>query len=348
MSQDLLRSLLMLIPKSTLPVNTVAPAVTPTNPSTGTVLSTTNGTWTGSPTPTYTYQWQHGTTNISGKTSSTYTCEAAYAGETIRCVVTATNAAGAVAANSNSTSALMAVGQQVYTAITSANWTCPAGVYSVSVVVIGTANGSAGALAYKNSISVTPGANYPVVVTDDGFNVPHTLAIRNSFNGDAEVSAGFATARTGTGGGDGNSSWGGGAGGYAGTGGSTNQSIFDGYQAGTAGTGGAGGGGGAYDDTSGSGSYGKGGGGGTGLLGQGSSGAGGTVSSAIGPATGGGAGSGGSEGATSTSGNQALGGNYGGAMGDGSGTSSTNTRGAVRIIWPGSTRSFPSTNTGDM
>ena len=91
----------------TAPVNTVAPAVTGTA-TVGQTLSTTNGTWTGVPTPTFTYQWQRVTTNISGATSSTYVLVAADAGNTIRCVVTATNAVSAVSANSNSTASVAA------------------------------------------------------------------------------------------------------------------------------------------------------------------------------------------------------------------------------------------------
>lgn len=85
-----------------LPINTVAPAVTGTAAIGGT-LSTTDGTWTGSPAPTFTYQWQRGTTNISGATSSTYTIQLSDSGNTMRCVVTATNPLGAVSANSNNT-----------------------------------------------------------------------------------------------------------------------------------------------------------------------------------------------------------------------------------------------------
>lgn len=89
------------------PVNTVAPAVTGTAQARQT-LTTTNGTWTGVPTPTFTYQWQFGTTNISGATSSTYVVSSTYVGQTIRCVVTATNAVSAASANSNSTAAIAA------------------------------------------------------------------------------------------------------------------------------------------------------------------------------------------------------------------------------------------------
>lgn len=85
-----------------LPANTVAPVVTGIATE-GQTLTTTNGTWAGSPTPTFTYQWQRVTSNIGGATSSTYVIQAADVGNTLRCVVTATNLLGAVSANSNST-----------------------------------------------------------------------------------------------------------------------------------------------------------------------------------------------------------------------------------------------------
>jgi len=84
------------------PQNTVAPVVSGT-PVAGQTLSCTTGTWTGSPTITFAYQWQAGTTDIPSATSSTYVISSAYAGQTIRCVVTATNGAGSTSANSNST-----------------------------------------------------------------------------------------------------------------------------------------------------------------------------------------------------------------------------------------------------
>lgn len=89
------------------PVNTVAPVVSGTAQARQT-LSSTTGTWTGVPTPTFTYQWQFGTSNIGGATSSTYVVSSTYVGQTIRCVVTATNAVSAVSANSNATSAIAA------------------------------------------------------------------------------------------------------------------------------------------------------------------------------------------------------------------------------------------------
>ena len=90
---------------SSLPVNTVAPVVSGTA-TVGQTLSTTNGTWTGTPTPTFAYQWQRGASNIGGATSSTYVIQSADIGSTIRCVVTATNTVGSASANSNSTIAV--------------------------------------------------------------------------------------------------------------------------------------------------------------------------------------------------------------------------------------------------
>jgi hypothetical protein len=65
------------------------------------------------------------------------------------------------------------------------------------------------------------------------------------------------------------------------------------------------------------------------LLGQGANGAGGCSSGSVAQMTG-------------KPGSGGVGNLYGGASTRGGGG------GAVRIIWPGSTRSFPSTNTGDL
>lgn len=87
------------------PVNTVAPAVTGTA-TVGQTLSTTNGTWTGSPT-SFTYQWQRDNTgggtysNIGSATANSYTLVDADDACNIRCVVTGTNTQGNASANSN-------------------------------------------------------------------------------------------------------------------------------------------------------------------------------------------------------------------------------------------------------
>lgn len=81
------------------PTNTALPTISGTA-QVGQTLTATPGTWSGNPTPTYSYQWQRGTTNIAGATSATYTLVSADAGSTVRVVVTATNSAGSASANS--------------------------------------------------------------------------------------------------------------------------------------------------------------------------------------------------------------------------------------------------------
>jgi hypothetical protein len=80
------------------PVNTVPPAVLGGN-IVGDILTTDDGTWTGSPT-SYAYQWKRGATNI-GTNTNTYTLVTADANNNITCVVTGTNAAGSGTGTSN-------------------------------------------------------------------------------------------------------------------------------------------------------------------------------------------------------------------------------------------------------
>lgn len=228
-------------------------------------------------------------------------------------------------------------GQQAFITAGIFSWVAPVGVTSVSAVVVGPAFTSAGgALAYTNNISVIPGCSYTVKVLSASVFCGCGFT-RSFFKNTCTVSAAFANIRTGTGGGNGANP--GGAGGYSGNGGAMAGAGTN--DAGTAGTGGGGGGGGA--GPGGSPAW-VGGSGGVGLLGSGSNGAGGASGGG-----GGGGGSGGSNGQASNSGTAGNGGAYGGGAGVntciGNGTIGPS---AVRIIWPGNTRSFPSTCTGDL
>ena len=80
------------------PVNSTLPVISGTT-TIGSVLTTTNGTWTNSPT-SFTYQWKRGATNI-GTNANTYTLVIADSTAAITCVVTAINAAGSTPATSN-------------------------------------------------------------------------------------------------------------------------------------------------------------------------------------------------------------------------------------------------------
>lgn len=247
--------------------------------------------------------------------------------------------------------------QQAYTTSGTYSWTAPVGVTSVSVVCVGGGGaaigavndyqwGGGGALAYANNITVIPGNSYAVVVGANGV-LNGANGGDSSFNSTSCKAGGGGTPTAigtagaggtvifGTGGSGGaggtviatsnTRAGGGGAGGYSGSGGAGGNAG----NAGASGAGGGGGGGGGFPPGSNSG-----GGGGVGILGEGSSGSGGA------------AGAGGNGGSGGTAGGTLLGGNYGGG-GAGSNFGADGS-GAVRIIWPGTSRSFPSTNTGDL
>jgi hypothetical protein len=293
---------------------------------------------------------------------------------TFKVKATGANGTGPCSAASNSITAVNA-GSQTYATPGSYSWVAPAGITSVSVVAVGGGGsgvssgganraGGGGGLGYKNNYAVTPGNSYTVLVGAGG-----AMAFGCGYSGGCSlfinvstVVGGGGQANTGTGGtyvGDGGGngglggaqpggygSGGGGAGGYAGSGGAGGRGGSPGSQeAGANGSGGGGGGGGG----AGSGGYG-GSGGGVGLLGQGSNGTGGaSASGSTASGGGGGGGSGGNNGGLGTA--NAKGGAYGGGgsnadypgfrVGSGGGD------GAVRIVWPGTIRQFPSTNVGN-
>lgn len=223
--------------------------------------------------------------------------------------------------------------------------------------------GGGGALTYGNNITVTPGASYTVRVgaggsgTSSYFNSTSVLCA-GAGGSSAGTSSGSAKTGGGNGGGRGagrksvycgfgSAGGGGGAGGYTasgtysgGVGGSWNS-------AGSAGYAGSGAGGGGYADISGRG------GGGSNIFGAGTTGAYGTPNAAYGGSGGSGGGNGGNaSGFYYVCRIGAVGGGYGGGGGGGvvgyacftNQSGGTGGPGALRIVWPGSSRSFPSTN----
>ena len=93
------------------PVNTVLPLVSGTA-TPGQTLSLTNGSWTGAPTPTYTYQWQdcnslgEACVVIAGASGASYTIAESDRGHAIRGVVSGTSSRGSATAVSLPTSAV--------------------------------------------------------------------------------------------------------------------------------------------------------------------------------------------------------------------------------------------------
>jgi hypothetical protein len=117
------------------PSNTVAPTVSGTGV-VGDTLTSTTGTWTGTPT-SYTYQWTRDGTNISGATASTHVVVSGDIGTALRCKVAGVNATGSgtPTASSNAitgAASATAPGQPTGLALTpgdttlAASWTAPA------------------------------------------------------------------------------------------------------------------------------------------------------------------------------------------------------------------------------
>ena len=117
------------------PVNTVAPAITGTAQEGQTVTCST-GTWTGTPTISYTYQWKRNGSNIGSATSSTYVLVLADVSQSITCQVTATNGSGSASATSNIITPIAAVDPDAQAFITAAAITDPTQQAAINTLVV--------------------------------------------------------------------------------------------------------------------------------------------------------------------------------------------------------------------
>ena len=171
------------------PVNSVAPVISGTQ-TVGQTLTSTTGTWTGIPAPTFTYQWYRGASLISGATSSTYVLVQADAGNTtaIKCVVTATNSAGAVSADSNTLTGILDANAAAYLTATGITGTTQRN--AVNTLNIG---------LKQDGLWSKMKAVYPFV-TDNRNLLGYTEDFGNAYweKGSATISANAATAPNGT------------------------------------------------------------------------------------------------------------------------------------------------------
>ena len=176
------------------PANTALPAITGTAKE-GQLLSASTGTWTGSATITYAYQWQTcnssgaSCTAISAATLSSYRLASTDIGKTVKVIVTATNATGSTSATSAATAAIT-TGPPVSTiaptvtgtakdgqTLTTANGTW-AGTATITYARQWKRCNSAGASC--TNISAATGTSYTLVAADVGSTVKATWTATNS------------------------------------------------------------------------------------------------------------------------------------------------------------------------
>jgi hypothetical protein len=172
------------------PTNTVAPAVTGT-PIVGGSLSSTSGTWTGTATITYAYQWLRNGSTIASATASTYTPVTADIGNPLSCRVTASNPGGDTNATSNSTANV--------TEAAPVNTVAPvASGYVYAGKTLSTTNGTWTSIATptyayqwkRNGTNVSNGTNstYAVVTADEGQSITCSVTATNPGGSTSQVS----------------------------------------------------------------------------------------------------------------------------------------------------------------
>jgi type II secretory pathway pseudopilin PulG len=206
------------------PANSVVPVIAGTT-TPGSTLTATSGTWTGSPTPAYSYQWQRCDLNGSqcasiGTNSTSYTLVNADAAYTIKMQVTASNAAGSASASSALTSAVASASGCTVTAsggytihsctTTGSNTLNTYRTLSADYLVVGGGGGggsfgggggAGGMLTGSQSVAA---GSYAVTVGDGGAGQGTSDVGVNGINGANSIFAGSSTI-TAIGGGGGGS-----------------------------------------------------------------------------------------------------------------------------------------------
>jgi hypothetical protein len=184
-----------------VPSNSALPVVSGTA-QVGQTLSTTNGTWTNSPS-SYTYQWNRAGVAINGATVATYIPIAADIGSAITCSVIAINSFGSsAAAISAATAAVIDIIPTITTAPALSGtpqvglvFTATAGVWTHNPTFISRQWQSNGANVGTNSLSYTPvggDTGHTLTITETASNSGGTGTPSTSSSSAAVIAAGSA------------------------------------------------------------------------------------------------------------------------------------------------------------
>jgi hypothetical protein len=175
--------------------NTAAPTVSGSAVQ-GSTLSASDGTWNGSPAPTFAYQWEDcdaGGGNcapIAGATSSSYVLGSTDVGSTVVVVVTATNGAGSASAASSPTGVVSAGVTAVFN--TAAPMVSGSAVQGSTLTAsAGSWSGSPATFAYQwqdcdagggncSAIAGATGSSYTLAGSDVGSTVEVVVTASNS------------------------------------------------------------------------------------------------------------------------------------------------------------------------
>jgi hypothetical protein len=200
------------------PANTVAPTITGTAQVSQSLSVNSNGTWTGYPAPSYTYQWQDcasatpaadpsACANITGAQSSSYVLAETDAGSFVRVVVTATNGVGSPGQASSSPSAQVqgpavdqsaptitgtAVAGQTLNVNSNGTWTGPPAPTSVQFTYQWQDCASATPAADPSACTNINGAqssSYVLAVTDEGLFVRVVVSANNGIGDSSSASS---------------------------------------------------------------------------------------------------------------------------------------------------------------
>ncbi len=198
-----------------VPSNAVAPAIAGES-RVGRQLACSPGTWTGSPTFTYAYQWLRDGLPIGGAASASYTNAAVDGGHSISCRVTASNAAGSLSVASAAAGVPAMPSASVAPQISGA-----ANVGETLTCSLGTwVNAGTLAVEWRRNGTAIPGATantYRLTSADSGAAVScRVTATNGAESATSDATAVFVNSATGGAGGTN-----GGAGGTGGTGGTS-------------------------------------------------------------------------------------------------------------------------------